>query len=156
MVGGCAGILASGELQHGFDGVFEEVQRRSARDAGWDGDVWNLCAWDEPHKSGARDGMERRGGSDSVDVLDSDGGSESRGSELGGDEKLSRCDSRAESGLFVEEGLWDSVCGLVVARRRDAGGFDCDGVLGVRRDVDEADGSGDGADGGSGGVWGDV
>ena len=53
--------------------------------------------------------------------------------------------------------LWKKNYGIpfadwLVAGRRDAGGFDCDGVLGVRRDVDEADGSGDGTGGGSGGV----
>src|SRR5580698_11400734 len=110
MVGGRAGILARGQLQHGPDGVFAEVQRRFARDAGGDRDVRDLCAGDEPYQSGIWNGMERCGRGYSVDFMDSDGRPGGGGSELGCDEEVSRGDSRSESGLFVEEKLWNSFC----------------------------------------------
>src|SRR5882762_9543682 len=49
---------------------------------------------------------------------------------------------KRQSRLSLDEKLWHSVRGLACTRGRDPCGFDCHGLLGIRRDAHEPDGSG--------------
>ena len=71
--GGRAGFLAGGFLQHGADAVLEEVCGGHPRHSGRHGEVWHLCAGNEPAQPWLRRRMERCGGDYPVDGVDAVG-----------------------------------------------------------------------------------
>src|SRR5437868_7664793 len=137
----CASLLAHRHLQHGFDYLLQKIRGGPAWNTGWNRYVRNFRARHIELESWLRYGMERRRSRDSVDFLDSDRRQKDHRRELGRNGQISRGHSSGEYRLSLEEKLWHSVRGLACTRGRDPRGFDCHGLLGIRCDAHEPNGS---------------
>src|SRR6267142_2764236 len=142
MDGRRASLLAHGHLQHGFDDLLQEIRSGSAWNAGWNRHVRNFRAGHIERESRLWHGMERRWRHHPVDLLDPNRRQKDYRRELGRNGEVSRGHSSGKYRLSLEEKLWHSVRGLACTRGRDPCGFDCHGLLGIRRDAHEPDGSG--------------
>ncbi len=112
-----------------------------ARNASGNGHVRNFRAGHFAAQSGLWHGLERCRRHRSLDFLDSNRRQESDRRKLERYGTLSCRDRSGESGSSLEKELWDSIRGLAFAGGRDAGGFDRDSLLGLRRETDEANGT---------------